>query len=300
MRKIIIGSRGSALALAQSEEVARRLESRFSELKAEIRVIHTKGDQILDRPIAQIGSKGVFTQEIEQALRHGEIDLAVHSMKDMPSTLPKGLMFAGSPTPSSPYDVLVLNHGYRCWQELPQGARIGTGSLRRAYQLKKMRPDVQIVGLRGNVGTRLNKMKSEKLDAIVLAHAGLLRLHWEEKWTLQLLSDEEMIPACAQGILALEVKEDTDLLPYLEAITDKEATLRMQVERMFLNTIGGDCHVPIGAHVIFAEDHWLLHALYGKEDGSVLCIRHEKLPVGSMAGIVQVAKEMKAEVEGHG
>lgn len=297
--KIVIGSRGSKLAVAQSEEVKQRLLDYDQSLDIEIKIIHTKGDMILDKPLNQIGDKGLFTQEIEQQLRSGEIDLAVHSMKDMPSTLSDGLMFAGTLTPSDPRDCLVFNGDYKSIDDLPIGAKVGTGSPRRKYQLLKYRPDLNVVGIRGNVQTRLKKMQEEKMDAIVLACAGLKRLG-NEDLIGQPLPYDIMIPACAQGILALEVKTGSWLLPLLEHITDDKATRRMKLERLYLETIEGSCHVPMGIHIDLLENGIELYAMYGDEDCINVYTHHEVITENIEERIVSIARMLKGQVEQNG
>lgn len=297
--KLIIASRGSKLAVTQSEEVKARLEEADPTLEVEIKIINTKGDMILDKPLNQIGDKGLFTKELEEQLLDGRVDLAVHSMKDMPSVLVDGLMFAGTLTPSDPHDCLVFNGDYKSIDDLPPHATIGTGSPRRKYQLLKYRPDLNIVGIRGNVQTRLRKMKEEGMHATVLACAGLKRLGMEELIG-QSLSYDIMTPACAQGILALEVKEGSWVLPIIEKITDKKATERMELERLYLETIGGSCHVPIGAHVDFIEGGIDFHCIYGDEEGNIIERYHEIIACDYENRIKEIALMMKEKVLNHG
>lgn len=296
---IIIGSRGSKLALAQSEEVKRHIEALDDNYHVTIKVISTKGDQILDKPLNQIGDKGLFTKEIEEQLLSGEIDLAVHSMKDMPSSLKEGLMFAGTLTPSDPRDCLVFNHGYQHLNDLPYGAVVGTGSPRRKSQLLKLRPDLKIVGIRGNVNTRLAKMKSENMDAIVLACAGLKRLGFEDLIGYP-FSFEEMVPACCQGVLALEVKENSPILEIISRIENQEANERLRLERLYLETIGGTCHEPIGCHIQKENNGYVMDSLFGNEDGSFIIKRHDVLKEKVEESIIAIASSLKAEVESHG
>ncbi len=297
--KIIIGSRGSKLALLQSEEVKKAIEDHDSSIEVEVKVIHTKGDKILDKPLNQIGDKGLFTKEIETQLLNGEIDLAVHSMKDMPSVLPVGLMFAGTLKPASPYDCLIFNGNYHSIDDLPKGAIVGTGSIRRKYQLLKYRPDLKIINIRGNVLTRLKKMEEENMDAIVLAVAGLQRLGLKEKIG-QYLDDSIMIPACAQGILAIELKKDSPLFPLINQIKDDDGTRRMELERRFLQTINGSCHVPIGAHVIMRKDEIELYAIFGDEEAKNVVTHHEIITKDYENRIHQIALMMKEKVEENG
>jgi len=266
--KYIIGTRGSRLALAQAEYVRQRLAGAYPEHEFEIHVIRTTGDRILDKPLHELGSKGVFVKEIEEEILSRRADIGVHSMKDMPSYPAKGLMFTKAWKREDPWDVLILREK-NSLQELPKGAVIGTGSRRRAFQLKRLRPDINVVNLRGNVDTRLRKMEEEGLDGIILAAAGLKRLGLQHKIT-QYLKAEEMVPAPAQGVLALEIRqEDTGLLTMLDGLCDEEAACAVEAERGFLREIGGDCHVPIGAFCRKGDDNSLcLYAMFGNETGS--------------------------------
>lgn len=298
--KIIIGSRGSKLALKQSEIVAAALQDAVADVQVIIQTFSTKGDQILDKPLHQIGSKGLFTQEIEEALRVGTIDLAVHSMKDMPGTIADGLTFAGTLSAADPHDCLVFSHPYRCLDDLPIGAVVATGSARRRMQLLALRPDLKIVGIRGNVETRIKKMQEEGLAAIVLAMAGLQRLGLDAAYSIQPLSFQEMVPACAQGILALEVRQNATIIPVLEKIIDPVATARMQLERLFLTETGGGCHSPVGAHVSFVAGGIYLDAVFGDENGQKITTWHGQIADHFEQEIKQIARQMKAEVLSHG
>lgn len=297
--KIVIGSRGSALALAQSELVKEKLMQYDSSFEVEIKVISTKGDRILDKPLNQIGDKGLFTKEIEEQLMSGEIDLAVHSMKDMPSVLPAGLTFTKTIEASEPRDVLVFNGDYKSIDDLPVNAVIGTGSPRRKAQLLKYRSDLKVVGIRGNVQTRLRKMKEENMDAIVLAGAGLKRLG-DENLIGQYLDYDIMIPASAQGILAIEVKEGSALIDVFDKIGCEESCLRMKYERLYLETIGGSCHVPMGSHVNILDDGIEIFAMYGDEEGVNIYRHHEYIKEDIENRIIAIANELKEKVENNG
>lgn len=263
---IRIGTRGSRLAMVQAEYVKDRLSEHFPEHTYELTVIRTKGDRIQNVALNQIGDKGLFVKEIEEQLLNGSIQLGVHSMKDMPSEAPDGLLFTRTWKREDPRDVLILRQAASL-EELPQGAVIGTGSLRRAYQLKKLRPDLTIVDIRGNVDTRLRKMEEQQMDGIVLAAAGLKRLCMEEMIT-QYLEPEQMVPACAQGALALQIRAgETALLHMLDALSDEESCRSVLAERTFLAEIEGSCHIPAGA-VCREQDGMLwMRAVYGTEDG---------------------------------
>ncbi|MCI8484525.1 MAG: hydroxymethylbilane synthase [Lachnospiraceae bacterium] len=265
--KYRIGTRGSKLALVQAEYVCSRLARAYPEDVFEIQIIKTKGDLVLDKPLYEIGDKGVFVKEIEEKLLSGEIQIGVHSMKDMPALPAPGLMFAKAWKREDPRDVLILREKKSLW-ELPKGAVIGTGSRRREYQLKRLRPDLVITGIRGNIDTRLRKMEEERLDGIVLAAAGLHRLNMQEKIT-QYLETEEMIPAPAQGILALEISEGSEkLLHMLNAFSEEETVLAAEAERGFLQEMGGNCHTPVGAVLKKRPDGLCrLDAMFGDEKG---------------------------------
>lgn len=266
--KYIIGTRGSKLALAQAEEVRRKMAGAYPEHEFQVQVIRTTGDRIADKPLYQMGGKGVFVKEIEEALLSRQVDIGVHSMKDMPSSPALGLVFAKAWEREDPRDVLILREK-KSLEELPEGAVIGTGSRRRELQLKRLRPDIRVVNIRGNVDTRLRKMEEQKLDGLVLAAAGLKRLGMEQKIT-QYLDEDEMIPAPAQGVLALEIRqEDGGLLGMLNTLCHEETVWAVEAERGFLQKMGGDCHVPAGAFCRKMEDGSLcLRAMFGDEAGS--------------------------------
>lgn len=265
----IIGTRGSKLAVAQAEYVREKLQDAWPEDEFTIRIISTKGDRILDKPLQEIGGKGIFVHEIEQALLSGEIHIAVHSMKDMPIVPERGLMFVPCMKREDSRDVLILRTAASL-EELPKGAVIGTGSIRRKAQLLRMRPDLKIVGIRGNVDTRIRKLFSEKLDGIVLAAAGLHRLGQKDKIT-QYLSYEQMLPSPAQGVLGLEICEGSEEIKrLLLPLWDEESDRTARAEREFLRLCGGDCHMPVAAVCERIEGGYRLRAMTGNADGSRL------------------------------
>ena len=268
--KIYIGTRGSKLALAQAGYVRDILTEACPQHCFEIKVITTKGDQITDRPLASIGGKGLFVREIEEQLLSGEIQIAVHSMKDMPAVPAKGLIFTRTWKREDPRDVLILREK-TALSELPSGAVIGTGSTRRQALLKRLRPDLCLVGIRGNIDTRLRKMEEQKLDGIVLAAAGLHRLGMENRIT-QYLSYEQMIPSPAQGALALEIREDEYYLrEMLDQFAHEESAVTVETEREFLRLCGGDCHMPVGAVCEKTTDYtYRLRAVFGDDTGERL------------------------------
>lgn len=264
MKKLRIGTRGSKLALTQTEKYAQTLRDAVPGLETETIVIRTTGDKNQTDALNQIGSKGIFTKELETALLDGEIDVAVHSMKDMPSVLPAGLILAPPPAREDPGDVMVTAG------PLPENPRIGTGSLRREVQLKALYPDAGILGIRGNVDTRIRKMKDGQYDAVVLAKAGLNRLGiTEENTGITIMSlPDSFVPAPAQGILAAEIrKDDGETLELLAKASDPEAHLQMRAERRFLEVLEGSCHIPIGAHAYLEGTGIRITGIFGDEDG---------------------------------
>ncbi|HIX68000.1 MAG TPA: hydroxymethylbilane synthase [Candidatus Anaerostipes excrementavium] len=263
-----IGSRGSKLALIQTKYVCQRLKERYPEHDFEIVIVKTKGDRIQNKPLDQIGGKGLFVKEIEEMILADEIQMGVHSMKDMPALPAPGLIFAKAWKREDPRDALILREKHSLEELLP-GAVIGTGSKRRAFQLKKLRPDLKVEGIRGNVDTRLRKMEEQKLDGIILAAAGLRRLGMEDRISMY-FSEDEMVPAPAQGVLALELREDNkELLEMLEACADAESHKEASAERSFLEAMGGSCHVPIGASCKKIKDgQYRFYGLFGTEDGN--------------------------------
>ena len=263
---IVIGTRGSQLALWQANWVKSALETEHPGLSVELEVIKTKGDKILDVPLAKVGGKGLFVKEIEEALLDRRIDLAVHSMKDMPSEIPPGLCIGAVPERETPGDVLISRNG-KTLAELPIGATIGTSSLRRAAQLMHQRPDLNIVTLRGNLTTRLKKLETEELDAIVLAAAGVKRLGFDDRVT-ELLNPEVMLPAVGQGALCIEIRrEDPVIGPLVSAIDHGPTRTVVSGERAFLHRLEGGCQVPIAAHGTLDGDRYCLCGLVASVDG---------------------------------
>jgi hydroxymethylbilane synthase len=266
---LTIGSRGSQLALWQARWVQARLEQLGEQCRIEI--IKTTGDKITDVALSQVGSKGLFTKEIEEALLAGVIDLAVHSLKDMPTDLPAGLTLAAIPEREDPRDALV---GRRL-EDLPPGARVGTGSLRRAAQLRALRPDLQIEDIRGNVDTRLRKLDEGRYDAIVLASAGLRRLGLESRIT-EVFDPGVMCPAVGQGALAVETRDDGGAgFKAATRLEHTETRARVTAERAVLASLGGGCQAPMGAHAFVRDKTLFLVALIVSPDG-VQIVRKEK------------------------
>lgn len=270
-----VGTRGSKLALAQTNLVIDQLKEAYPGDSFEVVIIQTKGDMHQSVALEQIGAKGIFVEEIEDQLLRNEIQLAVHSMKDMPEDAAEGLTFSKAWSREDVRDVLVLKEADSL-KQLKQNAVIATGSKRRAYQLLQLRPDLRIVGIRGNIDTRIRKLyetpsEGPSLDGIVLAAAGLQRLGLE-RYITEYMNPVEMIPAPAQGALALEVKADNlELLDKLNRLSDMKTELAVHAERAFLKKIGGDCHLPVGAHLSENGDGtYTFLAIFGDETGNQL------------------------------
>ena len=268
-QQLVIGTRGSKLALWQAEYIADRLRKQYKDLVVQLKHIVTTGDKIIDVPLAQIGGKGLFTKELEVAMLNGEIDLAVHSLKDMPTALPPGLILAAITERADPFDALISLR-YQSLDELPQGAVLGTSSLRRKAQLLHYRPDLVICDLRGNLDTRLRKLDEGQFDAIILAAAGLKRLGWETK-IRQLLSPEICLPAVGQGALAIETRQSENQLQNLLGFLNDEATqLATTAERAFLQTVEGGCQVPVGVFGQLIGNEIKVTAIIASLDGKTL------------------------------
>ena len=265
--KIIVGTRGSKLAVTQTNWTIDRLKEKNPGVEFETKIIKTKGDLIQHISLDKIGDKGLFVKEIEQQLIDGEIDMAVHSMKDMPSSLPEGLKFAHIPKREDPRDVLILKEGYKDLDSLPKGATIGTGSKRRKYQLLQARPDLNIVPIRGNVDTRISKIVTENLDGIVLAASGVHRVGLQECISYYLPTDV-MLPAPAQGALAIEIRKDNiEVEKVVNSLMDETTEIQVAAERGFLDGIEGSCHIPIGAYCEVKDEKIVLTGLFGDEEG---------------------------------
>ncbi|MCX6638608.1 MAG: hydroxymethylbilane synthase [Acidobacteria bacterium] len=284
---LIIGSRGSQLALWQAGWVAERLAGGGHECRIEI--IRTTGDKITDVPLAKVGTKGLFTKEIEEALAAGAIDLAVHSMKDLPAALPAGLALAAIPEREDPRDAMV---GRRL-AELAEGARVGTSSLRRTAQLLALRPDLVVEPLRGNLDTRLRKVAEGSYGAIVLAAAGLKRMGWSDR-IAEVLPIETMCPAVGQGALAIETRDDAGPARAACAALDHAPTrIAVMAERAVLAGLGGGCQVPIGAHAVVRDGRIQLRAVVVSPDGAILIRRQGEGPAAQAERLgAQLAREL--------
>lgn len=271
--KLTIGSRGSQLALWQARWVAAEL-ARLG-VETDLEIIKTTGDKITDVPLAQVGSKGLFTKEIEEALLDGRIDLAVHSLKDLPTVLPPGLTVAAIPARETPRDAVVG----RKLRDLPQGARVGTSSLRRSAQLKKLRPDLVVESVRGNLDTRLRKLDEGQFDAIMLAGAGLRRLGWADR-IAELLPPEVMCPAVGQGALAIETRADGgDAYRICHQLDDAATRAAVTAERAVLAALGGGCQVPIGAYAAVDGETMALRSVVIDPGGGTLILDETSGPV---------------------
>ena len=264
-----IGTRASLLAVTQSTWVKTRIEQAHPQVRVELVQITTKGDRILDVPLAKVGGKGLFVKEIEDALLDGTADLAVHSMKDVPTELPEGLFIGIVPARETPLDAYISNR-FATLEALPVGARIGTSSLRRKSQLAAVRPDLTILDLRGNVDTRLRKLDEGQYEAIILAGAGLNRLGLQGRITAE-LDPTLMLPAIGQGALGIELRrDDTQLLADLQFLHDPRTATAVAAERAFLLRLEGGCQVPIGAHAVVDGETVRLTGLIASVDGRQL------------------------------
>lgn len=289
MRKIIVGSRRSKLAMTQTNWVIDQLKKIGAPFTFELKEIVTKGDEILNVTLSKVGGKGLFVKEIEQAMLNKEIDIAVHSMKDMPAVLPDGLVIGTIPEREDPRDVLISKEN-RSLRDLPAGAIVGTSSLRRKAQILNIRPDLEIKWIRGNIDTRLKKLETEEYDAIILAAAGLSRMGWQAEVVSEYLEPSDCIPAVGQGALAIECrKDDEEILQWLAKLNCPKTNRAVQAERAFLNKIGGSCQVPVGGYaVINAEDDVVLNAFVASGNGKTIfketVVGKDAVAVGEKAG----------------
>ena len=305
-RQLRIGTRGSALALWQAEWVKSQLLAGQQELMVELVVIKTTGDKILDVPLAMVGGKGLFVKEIEEALLDGRADLAVHSVKDMPAELPEGLHLAAMPPREDPRDALISKNGADL-DKLPHGARVGTSSLRRAAQLLHLRPDLRIETLRGNVDTRLRKLKTEGLDAIVLAAAGLKRMELSRVIS-EYLEPERILPAVGQGALGIETRvADVFTNEIVASLIHQQTVITVRAERAFLKRLEGGCQVPIGAYATTEDETLILTGIVADLKGVRLIrkamrgdVRQPEVVGESLAEVVLESggREILAEIYG--
>ena len=282
MRKIKIGTRASRLAIWQAEFVAKELKKFFPTLEVELVKIHTTGDKILDAPLAKIGGKGLFTKELELQLANGAIDLAVHSLKDVPTELPTKFQIAAITKRAQPFDAFVSNK-FPSFDSLPKNSVVGTSSLRRAAQILNLRPDLQIKNLRGNVETRLRKLDAGEFDAIILAAAGLERLNHAERIN-ELL--RQIIPAAGQGALAIEVRaDDAEIFQLVQVLNDEETCAAVKVEREFLSEVGGSCQIPVGVFAQVLGEKISVRAIIASTDGQRVVKDSITAPLENLHGL---------------
>ncbi|WP_108669416.1 hydroxymethylbilane synthase [Peribacillus acanthi] len=309
MRKIIVGSRRSKLALTQTNWVINQLKSLGLPFEFEVKEIVTKGDQILDVTLSKVGGKGLFVKEIEQALLDKEIDIAVHSMKDMPAVLPEGLTIGCIPFREDHRDALISKDG-KTLDELPAGSIIGTSSLRRSSQILARRPDLEIKWIRGNIDTRLQKLKDEDYDAIILAAAGLARMGWKSEVVTEFLDTDFCLPAVGQGALSIECREDDqELLAQLSKFTCNKTKIAVEAERAFLDKMEGGCQVPIaGFATVDDSENVTLTSLVASPDGKVIYkemisgkdpveVGHEVASLLSKEGAKELIDKVKEELD---
>lgn len=290
-----IATRQSPLALWQANYVKDRLQQLYPDLTIELVPMVTKGDVILDSPLAKIGGKGLFVKELENALLNKEADIAVHSMKDVPMQFPEGLGLAVICQREDPRDAFV-SHSYRTFAELPQGAVVGTSSLRRQCQLKALRPDLDIRSLRGNVGTRLSKLDNGDYDAIILASAGLIRLGLADR-IASFIDVEQSLPAAGQGAVGIECRtDDAQVQALLAPLADAETTYCVLAERAMNNHLQGGCQVPIGGYAVLQQGQLYLRALVGNIDGSRIIRAEGKSAVENAEVLgVKIAEQLLAQ-----
>lgn len=283
-RVIKVVSRDSALAMWQTNFVVDSLRKVTDQYEFEIVSLKTKGDKVLDVSLAKIGDKGLFTKELEDGLLSGEMDFAVHSLKDIPTVLPEGLQLSAMLTRHNPADVLI-SEKYDSFDALPQGAKVGTSSLRRKAQLLNKRPDLNIQDLRGNVNTRMRKLKEENFDGIILAAAGVERMEWKESITEELAHDL-CLPAVSQGVIAVETRsDDPEIIALVQLIHDKESEICVNAERALLRALEGGCQIPIAGHAHIEGDTVVLDGLVGSIDGKTIIS-------DQMRGPIELAEEI--------
>ncbi len=266
--RLRIASRESALALWQSQHIKQRLEKLYPGLEVEINGMTTQGDKILDVPLARIGGKGLFVKELESSMLAGDTDIAVHSMKDVPMEFPPGLELAAICERESPYDAFISNQ-YETLEQLPEGAVLGTSSLRRQCQIAALRPDLQIRTLRGNVNTRLAKLDAGEFDAIVLAESGMRRLGFDDR--ISQVLEQSCLPAVGQGALGIECRSDDEQIRALLApLIHQPSQICVSAERALNHRLHGGCQVPIAAHALIVGDTLTLKGLVGSVDGTTI------------------------------
>lgn len=276
----------------QANWIKDQLESLHPEIPVEITIIKTSGDKIQDVPLAKIGGKGLFVKEIEEAMLRNEVDFAVHSMKDMPIKFPYALCIAAVTKRENPFDALISKNDIKL-DDLPKGAKVGTGSLRRMSQLLHYRPDLDLVPLRGNIDTRIKKLDTEGLDAVILAAAGLIRMGWEEKIS-EIISPEILLPAMGQGAVGIEArKHDVDNQILLADMDDEDTHLALDAERAIVTQLEGGCNVPIGAFATIDDDQMTLQGLVASLDGKTV---YKKELKGNKVNARTMGRELGSEL----
>jgi hydroxymethylbilane synthase len=265
--RVVAGTRGSTLARAQTESVIERIRSNHPRLQIEVRVIRTEGDLRSDRPLSEIGGKGVFVKELESALQRGEIDLAVHSLKDVPAEEPADLVLGAVLTRADARDALVSREGHAL-RDLPAAAVVATGSLRRSVQLRAIRPELEVRPIRGNVDTRLRKLEEGQYQALVLAAAGLQRLGRIDRVT-EFLDPGVMLPSVGQGVLAVQLRADSPLRNVVAELEDVDTRIAITAERSFLARLGAGCQLPVAAYARVERERVLVAGMIGREDGTL-------------------------------
>lgn len=269
---LTIGTRGSKLALWQSNYIGKLVEE-LTGLRVDIKVIKTTGDKILDVPLSKVGGKGLFTKEIEVELEAGVVDLAVHSMKDVPTVLPEGLVIAAMTERVDPRDAIVSGAGYTL-TTMPQGSRVGTSSLRRVSQVRALRPDVEIVDIRGNLDTRMRKAETGEVDIVILAAAGITRMGWADRIT-HYIPTAQMISAVGQGAVGVEIREDDEFMADVcRRLAHADTMTCVAAERVVMSTLEGGCQVPIGAYARLEDGLLIMDAVVGSVDGKVILRAH--------------------------
>ena len=271
MKRLRVGTRGSKLATTQTKQTLAIFQEHYPEVEVELVRIKTKGDHLATHNLQAIGGQGCFVRELEYQLREGNIDFAIHSLKDIPTTIHEELALACIMKRHSPTDALIIRENGKTLETLPKNAIVGTSSLRRKAHLLHVRPDFDIQPIRGNIDTRIRKMTEGQYDAIVLALAGLERLALDQTVYHQELSPEVMLPAIGQGAIALECRKDnTEILQMLQAMEDSETATAVTAERAFLNIMDGSCIFPVGAYCLPKDDSYELTGMIGSEDGKII------------------------------
>jgi hydroxymethylbilane synthase len=292
--KLVIGTRGSKLALWQSEYIKGLVEE-ITGLPVELKIIKTTGDKILDVPLAKVGGKGLFTKELEVELLAGTVDLCVHSMKDVPTELPDGLYISAMPRRVDPRDALVSGAGYTL-ETLPQGAKVGTSSLRRIAQVRALRPDVEIVDVRGNLDTRMRKAETGELDVVILASAGITRMGWADRIS-SYIPTEQMVSAVGQGAIGIEIRENDEFMRDVTAkICDDETFTCVSAERVVMRKLEGGCQVPIGAYAVLDGETMHMDAIVGSVSGDRILRAHLEGPASEPVALGEAMVEALLEL----